>query len=65
MDEKIVNEDIVIKLDAAQVHAVRNACHHRIAEIASNLSSEVTDFIEIEEMGTLADALFIICAALV
>jgi hypothetical protein len=65
MDEKITNDSIIIELDAAQAHAVHKACQTRIMRLASNVSGEIIDFPKIEELGTLADALLIVSAAIV
>lgn len=63
MIEKGENDNnIVLKLDAAQTHVVRDACIARVKKIAASVNSDVTDLILLEELGTLADALLIIGA---
>lgn len=64
MDKKISDGNVALNLDAAQIHAARIACQERIKELASGLTSTVTNMVLLEEMGYLIEALLVIGATI-
>lgn len=65
MDEKITDEYVTLKLDAAQIHATRNACRTQIKVLASSIGESTTDMMQLEEMIYLTESLLTIEAALI